>query len=331
MQCSWRELREISGITSIIGEPFRCSLSGPASPQRADVTGFTCLPASASRSTPGYPQRDALIVTLGGAYQDVHVIVPLPVLHLVVSAGSPPCFSWRCPGWLPLSAFPVSARAVGAIAAIAAAHEAAVEKRKTGRRQSGLDKQRHAVGVIVGGVLRCWGRRVPHSVFRSRTPASFTGGPVAARQYLAACDALVSIRLLHRSQSIRYELQWDDDGPEMFSGKAPRLWPSQALLNIVARRGITPATLADDFGDVYPTKPPTVPEPLQVFTLKQRGRAEKAPIRIRLGNPEATHIRNEVETFNGWVAQHDIRGCLPPRFKRVFTASRLLGGHCSRE
>ena len=76
----------------------------------------------------------------------------------------------------------------------------------------------------------------------------------------------------------------------------------------------------------YPTQPPAVPEALQVFTLKQRGRGEKAPIRVRQGNTEASRIREEVESYNEWVARHEIRGCLPPRFKRVFTASRLLGG-----
>jgi hypothetical protein len=99
----------------------------------------------------------------------------------------------------------------------------------------------------------------------------------------------------------------------------------QALLEFVGRHGLTPATLAEDFGDIHPTQPPVVPEPLQVFKLKQRGRADKAPIRVRQGNPEATRIRAEVASYNEWVAQHGIRGCSPPRFKRVFTASRLLG------
>jgi hypothetical protein len=86
-----------------------------------------------------------------------------------------------------------------------------------------------------------------------------------------------------------------------------------------------PATLAEDFGDSYPTQPPALPDTLQVFSLKQRGRADKAPIRIRQSNPEATRIREEVTSYNEWVAQHDFGGSLPPRFKRVFTASRLLG------
>jgi hypothetical protein len=131
-------------------------------------------------------------------------------------------------------------------------YEAAAGTRKTSRRQSGLEKQWQAVGVIVGGLLRHWGRRQPHAVFRSRMPAAFKGGPVAARRHLSACDALVALGLIHQSRSIRYGLMWDDGGSERFLGKAPRLWPTQLLLDTVGRYGLTPATLAEDFGEYLP-------------------------------------------------------------------------------
>jgi hypothetical protein len=145
--------------------------------------------------------------------------------------------------WLSLGAIPVSTRATAVVMEIAAQvanYEATSGTRKTSRRQSGLDKQRQAVAAIVGGLLRHWGRRQPHAVFRSRTPAAFTGGPVAARQYLSACDALVALGLIHQSRSIRYGLLWDDGGPERFLGKAPRLWPTQVLLDTVGRHGPDP-------------------------------------------------------------------------------------------
>jgi hypothetical protein len=47
---------------------------------------------------------------------------------------------------------------------------------------------------------------------------------------------------------------------------------------------------------------------------------------IRRDDSGAARVREEVEHYNEWAAQHEIRGCLPPRFKRVFTASMLLGG-----
>jgi hypothetical protein len=105
--------------------------------------------------------------------------------------------------WLSLGAIPVSTRATAVVMEIAAQvanYEATSGTRKTSRRQSGLDKQRQAVGAIVGGLLR----PKPHAVFRSRMPAAFKGGPVAARPHLSACDALVALGLIHRSRSIRY-------------------------------------------------------------------------------------------------------------------------------
>jgi hypothetical protein len=63
-----------------------------------------------------------------------------------------------------------------------------------------------------------------------------------------------------------------------------------------------------------------------VFSVKQRGRTERVPVPIRRDDSEATRVREEVERYNEWVARHEIQGCLPRRFKRVFTVSMLLGG-----
>jgi hypothetical protein len=42
--------------------------------------------------------------------------------------------------------------------------------------------------------------------------------------------------------------------------------------------------------------------------------------------PELEQLRREVEEVNAFAAQIDVRGCLPPRWKRVFTFNSLLGG-----
>ncbi len=112
-------------------------------------------------------------------------------------------------------------------------------------------------------------------MFRSRKRNDFTGGPVPARPYLSACDALIALGLLQQSRSI-----WGEGERELFLGTPPRLWPTQALLDIAARHGVTPATLAEDFGDVCPTQPPTAPEPVQMFTLKQPLRTDKAKVAV---------------------------------------------------
>jgi hypothetical protein len=214
------------------------------------------------------------------------------------------------------------------IAACVASHEVAARTRQKGRRKAGAVKQRQAVGAILGGVLGRWARPEPLPVFRSRTLGNFTGGPVAARQYLSACDAMVALGLLHQSRSIRYGsgIVWDEGGPEHFAGRAPRLWPASALLAVAASHGVAPATLPNDFRDTYPTQPPAVQQPLQMFTLKQPRKSEKAPILIQSDDHEAARLIGKVTSYNDWIAEHEIVGCLPPRLKRVFTASWLLGG-----
>jgi hypothetical protein len=234
--------------------------------------------------------------------------------------------------WLSLSAIAASPGALALVTDMAdavAAHERLATTRKKGRGRSGAARQQQAVGAILGGLLRRWGRSEPEAVFRSRKRDDFSGGPVAARQYLAACDALFALRLIHQSRSIRYGsgIIWEDGGPEHFAGKAPRLWPTQALLEAAVRRGVTPATLPHDFKDAYPTRPPPVPEPIQMFTLKQPRRTEKAAIPIKQGDPEAARLLDRVSSYNAWIAEHDLgRTCLPPRLKRVFAASWRLGG-----
>lgn len=54
--------------------------------------------------------------------------------------------------------------------------------------------------------------------------------------------AIVSLGLLRQSRSIRYGsgIVWGDGIPERFIGKAPRLWPAQALLDLAVTHGVSP-------------------------------------------------------------------------------------------
>jgi hypothetical protein len=217
---------------------------------------------------------------------------------------------------------------VAEIAAAVAAHEQSAGTRGNARGQSGAARQRQAVGAIVGGLLRRWGRREPQAIYRSRKKDDFTGGTVAARQYLSGCDALVALGLVGQSQSIRYGtgIVWNEGGPESFAGKAPRLWPTQALLDAAVRHGVMPTTLETDFDDTFPTKPPEVRRPVEMFTLKAPRRNEKALIPIRRGDADAARLIEKVNSYNAWIAEHDVGNCLPPRLKRSFTVSWLLHG-----
>jgi hypothetical protein len=217
---------------------------------------------------------------------------------------------------------------VASVVSSVATHEQSVAARKKARRDYGIARQRQAVGAIIGGLLRHWGREAPQAVYRSRRKSDFTGGRVPSRQYLAACDALVALGLVEQSRSVRYGtgIVWDEGSPEHFAGWAPRLWPTQALLDAAVHHGVMPATLETDFDGVYPSKPPAVLQPVQMFTLKTPRRNVKALIAIRRDDAEAARLIEKVTSYNAWIAEHAIAGCLPPRLKRVFTASWLLHG-----
>ncbi len=231
--------------------------------------------------------------------------------------------------WLPLSAVPKSPGAVALVADLTrrvAALEATSNARRKGRRQAGLGKLEGAIGAIVGGVLRRWGREQPEPVFRSRTPAEFSRGPVGVRQFRPAINGLLALKLLNGSKAIRYGAFSFDDGAQIFAGKAPRYWPSLALLEATEAHGLTPATIGQDFDDIIPTTPPKVPQAVCVRALRQPWRGDKARLPVsRLGNAGA-RIREEVEAANAFAAEHTVTGCLPPRWFRVFTEGAMLGG-----
>ena len=234
--------------------------------------------------------------------------------------------------WLPLSAVVASPGAdalATEIAALVAGHEVTSVVPPEGPPESSAWPSSGKLPVPFLAACCAAGRAWSHYQYSGAgLPADFTGGPIAARQYLAACDAMVALGLLYQSRSIRYGsgIVWDDGGSEHFAGKAPRLWPAPALLAVAASHGVTPATLPNDFCDAYPTQPPAVPQPVQMFTLKQPRRSEKAAIPIQRSDLEAARLVDKVTGYNDWIARHDVAGCLPPRLKRVFTASWLLGG-----
>ena len=231
--------------------------------------------------------------------------------------------------WLPLSAVAASPGALALVSDLTSrvvAFEGASGDRLTGRRQAGVMKLQAAVGAVVGGLLRRWGRDQPEAVFRSRKAGDFTGSPVGVRQFTAAVDSLVALGLVSQSGSIRFVAFDFGDSGQVFQGKAPRFWPSSALLASVARHGVTAATIPTDFTDVIPKTPPAVPKPVQVFALRQPRQKDKVPLPIINLGPEAHRIQQGIAEANAYAAQHDVQGCLAPRWYRVFVECSLLGG-----
>jgi hypothetical protein len=231
--------------------------------------------------------------------------------------------------WLPLSALSASPGAIALIADLVpsvAVHESTSGDRRTGRRQAGVKKLQAAVGAIVGGLLRRWGRDQPQAVFRTRKAEDFTGSPVGVRQFTAAMDGLFALGFVTQSKSIRYLFVDWGGGQTVYNGKAPRHWPSATLLSLAVHHGVTPATIATDFGDVIPTKPPIVLKPVQLFALKQRRQRDKLPLPLSKLGSDGHRIRQGIDEANTFAAEHEVRGCLPPRWYRVFVECLMLGG-----
>jgi len=234
---------------------------------------------------------------------------------------------------LSIGAVPISsggADLVNAAAAQIEASEAAAGSRGNARRADGKAKLRRAVAGVVGGVIDAWGCH-GRAVFHPREPKAFTGGLVAHRQYIAAVDGMKALGLLHASPAIRYGWDWGDS--TSFVGKTERFRPAQRLLDLATAHGVTPATIRDDFAAEYSVKPPTVPpvlvtrRPLAEPRRKGQGRPSRAAaLPIPAGDEAAQRLSQGVLEANGWAAQHDVKGCLPPRWYRPFGPDWRLGG-----
>lgn len=235
--------------------------------------------------------------------------------------------------YLDLCATPASPGAVTLVDAVAAqieASEALSGSRGNDRRTAGKAKLRRAVYGVVGGVLNAWGRH-SRAVFHPREPKAFTGGLVAHRQYLAAVDGMKALGLLDASPAIRYGWDWGDS--VSFVGRTERFRPAQVLHDLAAAHGITPGTVRDDFAAEYSTKAPAVPaalvarRPLPEPRRKRQGqRPRAATLSTSTSDEAALRLSQDVQEVNQWAAQHDVKGCLPPRWWRPFGPDWRLGG-----
>lgn len=235
--------------------------------------------------------------------------------------------------YLNLSATPASPGAVALVEAVAAriqASEALCGSRGNDRRTAGKAKLRRAVCGVVGGVLNAWGRH-SRAVFHPREPKAFTGGLVAHRQYLAAVDGMKALGLLDASPAIRYGWDWGDS--VSFVGRTERFRPAQVLLDLAAAHEVTLATIQDDFAAEYSAKPPAVPAALiarrplpEPHRKRQSQRPRAAALPTLAGDEAALRLSQGVQEANQWAAQHDVKGCLPPRWWRPFGPDWRLGG-----
>jgi len=198
------------------------------------------------------------------------------------------------------------------------------------RRPSDKAKLRRAVGAVTGGALRAWRKGKP--VYRPRDSKAFTGELVAHRSFVSAVDGMIALGLLHTKTQSNSPFDWGD-GTLSFSGLAARLWPSNRLLTLATEHGITPATITDDFDVEFSSTPPAVPTQVieqRVLNEPRRGgrKAVKARrvLTTKRDDETAQRLSQEVLEANKFAAELQVEGCVPPRWKRVFGPSWLLGG-----
>ena len=200
------------------------------------------------------------------------------------------------------------------------------------RGTAGRASLTRAVGAIVGGVLAAWAGKRARAVFRSGVRASFTGGLVGNRQFVAVVGGLQALGMLSHAAGRRFRIDWGDDFSQ--HGLAARYRPTGALLDTAQAHGVVPPTIATDFLASFPTKPPVVGALVVLRALhdrwgghrKRSGPAAKRDMTILPGDPVARRLRAEVETFNAFAAAHVVTGCLPPRWRRIFALDWSHGG-----
>lgn len=250
--------------------------------------------------------------------------------------GAPPPAEWSPAdlahaALLDLAAVPRTPAAVALVDELTAA-VADLEAGARGNRRgaAGRAKLRGAVGAVVGGLLRAWDGGTARACFHPLNRSAFTGGPVGHRQFIAAVAGLEALGHVARHAGINYAFAWED-GPS-FVGKAARFRPATPLLASAARHGITPGTARDAFGAAYPTKAPTVPSPLLLRGLpapRRKGtgaRPERQELPIPAGDATARRLAEQVRDANARAGRHDVRGCLPPRWRRAFVLDWSMGG-----
>ena len=198
------------------------------------------------------------------------------------------------------------------------------------RLASDKAKLQRAVGAVAGGMLLAWRKGEP--VYRPRDGRSFTGELVSHHSFVAAVDGMAALGLLYTMAHGNRPFDWED-GIFSFTGLAPRLWPTDRLLALATEQGITPGTVTDAFDLEFSLAPPVIPAYLiERRTVSDHSKGGKTALKAgtvlltRRQDRTAQGLAAEVKEANTFAAEHQVQRCVPPRWRRVFGPSWLLGG-----
>ncbi len=222
-------------------------------------------------------------------------------------------------------ASPAALSLVRSLAALVATWEARSRNRQRG--PGGLEKLSAAVGSIVGGLLMNWGGSEARLSYRVRSKDDFDRGAlVSYDNYCVAMDGLIALGLVGLVATGKRFSRDFGGGMVTPGGHAPRYRPVQSLLEAATEAGVVPATVGADWQPVPSRVPPRVSEPVIVKALKVYGQRDSLKLpAARLGNALGA-LQASVEAANAFAAEHDVRGCLPPRWSRHwFECPELYG------
>ena len=129
---------------------------------------------------------------------------------------------------------------------------------------------------------------------------------------------------------------WATDDP-IFRGVPSKLWATDLLVALAAEHGVTFGAERDHWHlskRARERRPQVDPadlvrvEPLEGDGGKRRlGARQRAAGHLPRGQSgEAERLRTEVVELNARVAAADVRGCVPPVFRRTFQGDLRLGG-----
>ena len=201
----------------------------------------------------------------------------------------------------------------------------AVETRGNQRRASSLERLTNATAAVVGGLLLTWRQGVP--AYRTLHLNDLVSPVAGGRQLRAALDGLVATGHMIRVDGRRFKLDWGDASSS--HGIAPRFWPASSLLALAVEKGITPATVRNDFALISAEKPRPVRDAVTRKPLVAPGRKRQTGVTLPIDYDQdatACALRHSVEQFNAFALLFKVEGCDPPQWRRAYADCWALGG-----
>ncbi len=216
------------------------------------------------------------------------------------------------------------------------------QQRVIGR--AGRSRLQGDIGTILADLLRQSFRDHLSAAARGHASPMWESSIMGRKRFWGRVDAMAGAGLVGVRAGLRVlaSVQWEEGGDTDYSGAPAVLWPTGALLEMAATKGVTAETVGVDWriSPAAETRAPAIAVDDLVRCVVAatvpvaRGGARSARPRKRMipailtpaQTEEKDAIRARVAALNARVAAVDIRGCRAPAFRRNFRPSLQLGG-----